>query len=92
MRKPFAKLGDHNMICDVTGFKYKASQLKKRWDGLWVRKESWEPRHSADFQRGVKDDPSVDVSRPDNDTDTSSTSGWKSTTTTVPSGTFSGNL
>jgi len=51
MGRTYAKKGDHNAICDVCGFKKKASQLKLRWDGLRVCKEDWEPRHPSDYYR-----------------------------------------
>lgn len=41
--------GDYNVICDLTGMKLKASQLRKRWDGAMVRADLWEPRHPQDF-------------------------------------------
>jgi len=40
---------DYNAICDSCGLQYKASQLKKRWDGLMVCKDDWEQRHISDF-------------------------------------------
>lgn len=43
--------GDHNVVCDRTGFKLKRSQCRKEWNNLVVRKESWEPRHPQDFLR-----------------------------------------
>lgn len=42
-------LGDFNSICDECGFKYKGSQLKKRWDGAMVCQKDWEPRHPQDL-------------------------------------------
>lgn len=39
----------YNALCDVCGFKYKASQLKKRWDGLMVCNKDFELRHPMDF-------------------------------------------
>jgi hypothetical protein len=39
----------YNVLCDVCGFKMKASKLLKRWDGKMVCKDDWEPRHSLDF-------------------------------------------
>jgi len=57
--------GQWNGLCDVCGFKFKSNDLKKRWDGLYVCKEDWEPRHPSDFQRGVKEDPSVPWNRVD---------------------------
>lgn len=38
-------------ICDRTGFKVPRGTLRKTWDGLMVRPQSWEPRHSQDFVR-----------------------------------------
>jgi hypothetical protein len=46
--KDFFKMGDWNCICDECGFKFKASELRKRWDGMMVCKQDWEPRHPAD--------------------------------------------
>ena len=61
----YYKDGDNNAICDRCGKPFKASQLKKTWDGLWVCLRDWEPRHPQDFVKGVLDDQSVRVSRPD---------------------------
>lgn len=46
-----ATIGDYNAICDVCGFEYKASKLRKRWDGLMVCKDDWETRHPQDLYR-----------------------------------------
>ena len=59
------KKGDWNAICDSCGRKFKASQLRRRWDGLRVCKDDWEPRHPQDFLRGKPDKPSVPWSRPE---------------------------
>ena len=47
--------GDNNAICDVCGRKYKASQLRRRWDNYMVCPDDWEPRQPQDFVRGVAD-------------------------------------
>lgn len=47
--------GDWKAICDVCGREYKASYLRKRWDGLMCCNDDWEPRHPQDFVRGVTD-------------------------------------
>lgn len=39
----------YNANCDVCGFKHKASQLRKRWDGLMVCVKDFELRHPMDF-------------------------------------------
>jgi len=57
--------GDHYKICDVCGFKVRASQTKKRWDGLIVCIPDWEPRHPQDFVRGRVDKQAVSDPRPE---------------------------
>lgn len=41
-------LGDSNAVCDVCGFKFKRSQLRKRWDGAMVCSQDFELRHPQD--------------------------------------------
>lgn len=55
----YYKPGDHNIICDRTGFKLKRSQCRTEWNGLLVRKESWEPRHPQDLIRSIPDNQAV---------------------------------
>jgi hypothetical protein len=50
-RADYLKLGDWNAICDVCGFKFKASQLLLRWDGLRTCSRDWEIRNPLDFLR-----------------------------------------
>jgi hypothetical protein len=57
-------LGNWNALCDSCGRKYKASDLKKRWDGLMVCSEDWEMRHPQDLLRVQKEQISVPWSRP----------------------------
>lgn len=59
------KSGDYNALCDVCGFKFKASELKKRWDGVMVCEADWEPRQPQDFVRGVKDQRALPFTRPE---------------------------
>ena len=42
-----------NIYCQSCGRKYKSNEIRKRWDGLYVCDEDWEPRHPQDFVRGV---------------------------------------
>ena len=53
---PFYVPGDAAAICDVCGFKYKLSQLKKRWDGAMVCSADFEERHPQDYLVRTKDD------------------------------------
>src|SRR3569623_1280040 len=55
--------GDWNAICDHCGFKFKASELRKRRDGFMVCEPDWEPRHPQDFVRAVKDEQKVPRTR-----------------------------
>ena len=59
------KLGDWNAVCEVCDFEFKASELRKRWDGAYVCKEDYEPRHPSDFYRGRTEDTSVPWTRPE---------------------------
>lgn len=56
--------GDWNIICDVCGFKLKASKSRQRWDGLVVCQADWEARHPMDFIKTPTDKISVPFSRP----------------------------
>lgn len=58
---------EYNALCDVCGFKKKAKDLRKRWDGYMVCKEDWEPRHPLDFYRTRNDNHILPFIRPDND-------------------------
>ena len=52
-------LGDWNATCFECGMKFKASTLKKHWQGYWVCAKHWEPRHPQDFVKGVADNQSA---------------------------------
>lgn len=64
MPQNWYKHGDWNAICDICGFKFKASQLKKNWKGEMVCEQDWETRHPQELLRVPKDDPSVPWARP----------------------------
>lgn len=61
--------------CDRTGFILPANKLKKTWDGLWVRPESWEPRHPQDLAGKAKSESLPEVTRPDSNIFLTSISG-----------------
>lgn len=60
----YLALGDWNAICDGCGKKFKASQLRRRWDGFMVCEKEWEPRQPQDFVRGVPDNMTPPWTRP----------------------------
>lgn len=47
-------MGDWNAVCDGCGREFKASQLRKDWQGFMMCDRDWEPRHPQDFVRGAK--------------------------------------
>jgi len=62
--------GQHNVICDRCGCKYKSGQLRLEWTGLRVcsgagTNACWEPRHPQDHVRGRKDKQAPDWARPE---------------------------
>jgi hypothetical protein len=63
----FYKHGDWNFICDVCGFKFKASQGRRRWDGVYVCLKDFEHRHPQEKRRGIKDTQNVEWTRPESD-------------------------
>lgn len=62
-RADYLDLGSWNALCDRCGKKFKASMLRKDWQGLYVCERDWEPRHPQDFVRGVQDVQTVPWSR-----------------------------
>ena len=53
--RPSYVKGDWKTVCDACGRLFKASQLKKRWDGVMVCEADYETRQPQDFVRGVLD-------------------------------------
>ena len=63
MGSNYYKRGDYNAICDVCGFKFKASEMRKTWKGLYVCHDDYEPRQPQDFLRARTDKQSVPWAR-----------------------------
>jgi hypothetical protein len=86
----YLKLGDWNAVCDVCGFKFKASTLKDRWDGLKVCEKDWETRHPQDLLKIPRSEKSIPWANPED------TSGDQAPTVAdtgqddIPTGTFNG--
>lgn len=51
----FLELGGWNVVCYECGRKFKASVMKRHWQGYYVCPRHWEARHPQDFVRGVQD-------------------------------------
>jgi hypothetical protein len=58
---------NQNVICDVTGFKRKRSQVSYRWDGALVIAEAWDPRPQYLETPNTTDSIAVPDARPDQD-------------------------
>lgn len=54
-RSPGYVPGEHWVECMSCGFEIRASQIKKRWDGLLVCPKDFEYRPAQDFLRAVPD-------------------------------------
>ena len=54
-RADYLALGDWNVVCYECGHKFKASMMKRHWQGYWVCPAHWEPRQPQDFVRSVPD-------------------------------------
>lgn len=55
---------DNWFICDVCGFKYRASVARRRWDGLMVCPSDFEYRQPQDFVKAKTDKIVADIIRP----------------------------
>jgi hypothetical protein len=53
------KSGQWNAICDVCGFEFKSSEMRKRWDGLMVCDADFEHDHPQKYLRVREDTISV---------------------------------
>jgi hypothetical protein len=58
------KLGDWNVTCSLCGFKRKASQVVRNWQGQYRCPEHNEPRQPQDFVRGEQDIQTVPFAQP----------------------------
>jgi len=63
--RDYFKLGDFNVICDICGYKFKGSELRRRWDGFMVCSDDWEPRPPQEYVRGIKETFNTPYSRPE---------------------------
>jgi len=84
-------LGDWNAYCAVCGEKYKASQLKLRWDGQRVCEKDLEQRHMSDLYNYRGGEKPVPWSRPE-PADLFTDVTFADNGSTVPSGTFTMEL
>jgi hypothetical protein len=58
-------LGDWNIVSDVTGLVFKASETTETWDNLRVERAQFDPKQPQLEIRARQDKPAVPFSRPD---------------------------
>jgi hypothetical protein len=92
MENNYFKSGDWNVLCEICGFKFKASELKETWDNKRVCVQDFEVRHPLDLIRAPKPEKALPWTRPE-PTNQFVTVSYISESvghqeTTIPSGTF----
>lgn len=65
MGASYYKKGDWNAICAVCGFQRKSSEMKLRWDGVYVCRQDWEIRQPQDFVRGMPEEEPLPWTQPE---------------------------
>ena len=65
MRTTWWKSGGYNTICDICGFKFKDTDLKRRWDGLMTCDKDWEIQHPQERIRPIPDQRKLPWTRPE---------------------------
>jgi len=60
----YYKQGTWNIVCYVCGKKYKANEVKKRWDGAYVCSKDYERRHDLDLLKVQPEHNNVKFVRP----------------------------
>ncbi len=57
--------GEWNVVCPQCGFHFKSGQLRKRWDGIRVCQQCWEPRHPLDLIKSPPPEKPIPWSAPE---------------------------
>jgi hypothetical protein len=89
--KDYYKPGTWNVACPVCGQRYKSDEMKKRWDGLWVCRYDWEPRHPQDLIK-IKAEETNKVAFSYHETEVDVSPSWSIPFESVPPGTFDNGL
>ena len=63
----FYDSGSWNAYCSMCNGTYKASELKKHWQGMWRCHKCWEPRNAQDFVKAGPPDEPPPFIQPPND-------------------------
>lgn len=63
----YLALGDYNAECSMCEGKFKASELRKHWAGMFRCDRCWEPRQPQDFVKAGSPEEPVPWSQPPNE-------------------------
>lgn len=63
--RDYYKKGDWNAICDCCLFKFKASELRRQWNGLMVCQDCFEERHPQELIKIRKERSKLPFTRPE---------------------------
>jgi len=63
MRRRAPRLGNHLVIDDLTGHKYRNDEMRFTWQGFLVHKDDWDPKHPQLDLRGRSEKISVPDAR-----------------------------
>lgn len=91
MSKYYYKPGDWNCQCDVCGRRFRASEMKQRWDGVMVCSDDFETRHPQDMIRPRTENTQMPFTRPVNWQARTDGASWVDTGYPTITGTFNGN-
>lgn len=58
------RVGDYLMVSDFSGRAYYASEMRKTWEGFWVHRSEWEPKHPQLDVAGLPREARLHVIRP----------------------------
>lgn len=64
----YLQLGDWNAACYECGMKFKASEMRRNWQGFWTCLPHWTPRQPQDFVRATADVQTPAWIQPEGDT------------------------
>lgn len=65
MIKDYWDEGNWNALCDSCGMKFKANELRERYDGMMVCPEDWEPRHPSERPLSIRSPRALPWTRPE---------------------------
>jgi hypothetical protein len=72
----YANDGTYLVCCPVCGFNKYSDEMRRRWDGVMVCSEDWEPRHPIEFFRAKEEKNDLPFTLPEGTSAETDTSAW----------------